>query len=346
MGYTLAGLRALLQTDRDFELYVVSWDRDNLTPYKFEALAGMNYRRLSEFSSAGELLTYCKSLQPDVLFVCSWNMTGGKYMTVSKYFTAKGIPTICMFDNQWMGTLKQWIGIWTASFFLRKHFTFMWGCGDRQVDFARRLGYSEEKIFDGFYTCDADLYRTIPIDRTGKKHSLLFVGRFVREKGIDLLLTAFREISDDYPEWDLLLVGSGSLEATGLTQGDRINVVTFKQPDALASVFAEASVFCLPSLFEPWGVVIHEAAIAGLPIVCSDACGAGDAFLVEGVNGFKFAKGSKDELKSALIKVMSATDSERKHMGIKSRALGEKNTPEKWSRKFLEIVNKVTYQLY
>ena len=38
--------------------------------------------------------------------------------------------------------------------------------------------------------------------------------------------------------------------------------------------------------FEPWGVVIHEAAAAGLPIIASHLCGATTAYVRDGVNGF------------------------------------------------------------
>ncbi len=342
MGYTLAGLKALLRTDPDFDLYVISHDKEVLTPYIFEALPGMNYRKISEFPNTEALLAYCRNIQPDLLFVNSWRAGGSEYMTVSRYFTSIGVPTICMFDNQWMGTLKQWIAVWTAPFFIRKHFSYMWGCADRQAEFASRMGYPNEKIFRGFYTCDADLYGSLPVDRVRRERNVLFVGRFAREKGINLLIEAFNEIRTDFPDWKLVLVGSGSPDLIEEGRNEQIRIEAFKQPEALLKMFEEASVFCLPSIFEPWGVVIHEAAMAALPIVCSDACGAGDEFVREDVSGYRFSKGNREGLKAALFNIMTLGDGERLNMGVASRELASRNTPEKWAGIFRDIIRVTT----
>ncbi len=58
-----------------------------------------------------------------------------------------------------------------------------------------------------------------------------------------------------------------------------------RRPSELPAVWAAADLFCLPSLHEPWGVVVNEAMAARLPVVLSDRVGAAADLLVDGRNG-------------------------------------------------------------
>jgi 1,2-diacylglycerol 3-alpha-glucosyltransferase len=106
---------------------------------------------------------------------------------------------------------------------------------------------------------------------------VLFVGRVNHEKGVDLLIKAFRAVRDIHPEARLALVGAvyrprwldGLLNAEGIA--DR-TVITGQQPaEMVAEAYAAAQVFAFPSLTDTQGLVLHEAALAGLPSVVVDA---------------------------------------------------------------------------
>jgi glycosyltransferase involved in cell wall biosynthesis len=62
-----------------------------------------------------------------------------------------------------------------------------------------------------------------------------------------------------------------------------------------------AGAFVLPSHFEPWGVVLHEAAAAGRYIIATSACGAGDVLISPGVNGTVIPSAIATDLASALF---------------------------------------------
>ena len=64
-----------------------------------------------------------------------------------------------------------------------------------------------------------------------------------------------------------------------------VEMLGFVQPDDLPAVLERAGCLVLPSRFEPWGVVVHEAAAAGLPIVCTPVCGAATRLVLDGYNG-------------------------------------------------------------
>ena len=79
-----------------------------------------------------------------------------------------------------------------------------------------------------------------------------------------------------------------------------IQDIGFVQTKQLPRVLAEAACLVLPSVLEPWGVVIQEAAAAGLGVICTKECGAGDVFVQQDVNGFIVPTGNVDALADAM----------------------------------------------
>ena len=98
-------------------------------------------------------------------------------------------------------------------------------------------------------------------------------------------------------------------------------------------------VFILPSHFEPWGVVTHEFAAAGFPLILSDKIGAGTKFLDNGYNGFLFSSNNVQELKQAMLNVINLSSDELLKMGIRSMEKAEEITPTKWANTLMEILN-------
>lgn len=105
----------------------------------------------------------------------------------------------------------------------------------------------------------------------------------------------------------------------------------FMQPNQLLQFMDTGNAFVLPSTFEPWGVVVHEFAAAGYPLVLSDAVGASERFLEKGKNGYLFPSGNDSELKTALVHMMSQSPDELQKMGEHSRLLAQKISPRTWA---------------
>ena len=99
----------------------------------------------------------------------------------------------------------------------------------------------------------------------------------------------------------------------------------------------KASAFCLPSHYEPWGVVVHEAVAAGCPMIVSDGVSAGTAFVKNGYNGYVFKSKDKASLKKALQSIINLDDAQLKKMGERSVQLAMQNTPEIWAETLLSI---------
>ena len=141
--------------------------------------------------------------------------------------------------------------------------------------------------------------------------ALLYVGQMIRRKGIDVLLDALALQLRRGPAPFLLLLGEGADLAEFKAQAKRLGVegsvrfLDYVDNSKLPRFWAAADAFVLPSRFDPWGVVVLEALIAGLPVIGTDSCGA-VRDLIAPQNGFRCAAGDVIGLADALQGLMSA----------------------------------------
>jgi glycosyltransferase involved in cell wall biosynthesis len=108
---------------------------------------------------------------------------------------------------------------------------------------------------------------------------VLFVGRLVREKGVQVLLEAAPSILSACPEAKLVVVGEGPLKpeltarATALGIGPKVYFTGYVDDETLLKLYQCAAVAVFPSLYEPFGIVALEAMLTGTPVVVSDTGG-------------------------------------------------------------------------
>lgn len=105
---------------------------------------------------------------------------------------------------------------------------------------------------------------------------VLFVGRVNREKGIELLLPAFARVAARFPQAKLVLIGA-VYERRWLDRllgkhnlHSRVVITGQLPPDVVAAAYAGAEVFAFPSRTDTQGLVLQEAALAGVPSVLAD----------------------------------------------------------------------------
>jgi glycosyltransferase involved in cell wall biosynthesis len=174
----------------------------------------------------------------------------------------------------------------------------------------------------------------------------LFCGQLISRKGVDVLLQAFdRLVHKAYPV-RLLLVGRRAeldqmLTMVSTEAKDRISYQGFFDPKRLSDIYSQAHVFVLPSRYDGWGVVVNQALGAGLPVICTDAVGAGYDLVNEGINGYRVTAGDAEELTSRMENLI--VQRERiPEFGAASRRLAEAFTPDqgadKWSKLLLQLV--------
>ena len=141
------------------------------------------------------------------------------------------------------------------------------------------------------------------------RRRLIYSGRLVAIKRVDLLLDAFAQVAGQRPGWDLLIAGDGPLKAElaarvpdGLQE--RILWTGFvASPQRMYALYRLADALVLPSDYEPWALAVNEAASAGLALVCSDVVGAAAELLRDRENGRSFRAGDGASLVAALLDV-------------------------------------------
>lgn len=141
---------------------------------------------------------------------------------------------------------------------------------------------------------------------------LLFVGRLVEAKGVSDLLTAHGLLGPDAPE--LVVAGTGPLRDL-VERAPRTRVLGFLDTTSLVELYALADRLVVPSRDEPWGVVVNEALACGTPVVASDAVGAAEDLIREGVDGSIVPAGDVAALAASLRAPLPRVDPESSPIG-------------------------------
>jgi glycosyltransferase involved in cell wall biosynthesis len=138
---------------------------------------------------------------------------------------------------------------------------------------------------------------------------VIAVGRYVYQKGFDLLLQAWALVEKQYPDWQLAVFGDGdriSYEQQMKDLGINENHCHLNGPTTnIQQEYANSSVFVFSSRFEGFGMVLVEAMACGLPVV-SFACPCGPKDIVlDGEDGLLVENGNVEALASAMSRLMS-----------------------------------------
>lgn len=331
-GYVLSSLRKLAEID---DVHLVRWKVNDEAPFKFDT-DSLEVIVKDEFGPE-ELLEYAIKLDPDVIYVSGW--IDKDYLKVAKEFKGS-IPVILGMDTPWQGSWRQYVASWLAFRLIRPYFSKAFVPGQPQKKYAQKLGFKGSEIEIGLYCADTPLFEEYYLQRVKKSsHSakkFLYVGRYVPQKGIDILWEGYklyRERSEN--PWGMTCIGTGEL-FDGRPVMDGVTHLGFVQPEDLGDALENTSVFILPSLYEPWGVVVQEYAVAGYPMICSDKVMAHTRFLNK-ENGILIKSNNAMELAKAMLDMESRNEHEIQSMGEVSHTLGMGLTPKNWVDSFHKL---------
>ncbi|HET6153201.1 MAG TPA: glycosyltransferase family 4 protein [Marmoricola sp.] len=331
-GYSTSGMQALHAAGHDVRLMYQQTKSNFWGAFDDEELtAGLHATGWDGEPDVEVLLAELEEFQPDVLVVNSWHIPA--YMKAAKQWRGKALRIVVM-DHQWHATPKQRLASLTRDLYIQRYFESAFMPGDEQAEFARRLGFKQHEIITGLYTCETSFF-TGP--QATPQDAFLFVGRLVATKGLDVLAAAYQQYraESDNP-WPLTVAGLGTMEEE-LKAIPGVELLGFVGPRDLPGVMARSGCLILPSRFEPWGVVIQEAAASGQGVICTSACGAASRLVNDGYNGRVVAPDQVGELVEAMHWMANADPAKRLEISQRSVELAKQYTPERWVE---QLVNK------
>jgi glycosyltransferase involved in cell wall biosynthesis len=194
--------------------------------------------------------------------------------------------------------------------------------------FVAPSAFIRDKLVAGGYP--ADRIRVVPnfVDRDAVRPSFepgdrfVYVGRLVKEKGVDVLIdaTAGTDLS-------ITIVGDGplrgELEARARRVGADAEFRGYLEPEAAAEVVAHSRAVVLPARWHENGpLAVIEAMAAGKPVIASRTGGLPE-LIVDGENGLLVPPDDPDRLREALLRLHRAPD-EAERMGREGRARAER----------------------
>jgi L-malate glycosyltransferase len=217
--------------------------------------------------------------------------------------------------------------------------------------FHENFSYPAEKIYNQYLSIDTDCIKTLykSRDRIKKQYKkmlhieetekvLIYSGRLISIKNVEVVIEAISNLQQT--NISLLVVGGGELqsylEKKAKELGVKIRVTGFleDQLEVFKHYFV-ADAFILPSLIEPWGLVVNEALTAGLPVIVSERCGCIYDLVIHGENGYIFDPLNVEQLSQYIFELLNLDHETREIYAQKSRSLADEWTFSN-SRKSME----------
>lgn len=171
---------------------------------------------------------------------------------------------------------------------------------------------------------------------------VICVGKISYQKGQDLLLQIWNNLSPNFPDWELHLYGSENLNILNTGQLP-LSVKFFKPVKNIEEKYLKSSIYAMSSRFEGFGMVLIEAMECGVPCVSFDCdYGPGD-IIRNGEDGFLIPP---DDLKTfeEKLKLLMSDENIRNQMGKKAnenvRRFSADQILKKWDDLFNELLNK------
>jgi glycosyltransferase involved in cell wall biosynthesis len=174
-----------------------------------------------------------------------------------------------------------------------------------------------------------------------KKKIVLATGRLASQKGFDMLLQTWSLVAPSSEGWRLRIVGDGPERESLAGQARSLGISETVEFTGLVSDvekhYREASIFCLSSRYEGFGMVLLEAMAFGLPVVSFD-CDMGPAEVLEGTGGKLVAQGNVEELTKELLGLMDSPE-ERLEISALSQKKAQLYQPDNILGEWVKAIN-------
>ncbi len=206
------------------------------------------------------------------------------------------------------------------------------------------MGIPEERVRVTTTMFDGNIFHgLVPRKRKGKKQ-LLFMSRFVREKGIYELLDAYAAVAARHPDAHLILLGDGP-EREGMERRvadlklcERVTFAGYKRKAEKAQLLLDSDLFIFPTYYgEGCPVALLEAMAAGLPVITHGAGGIPDLFK-DGENGILLREVTPSLIEQAVNRLLMDADLRNE--------IGDRNRQYAWEQFEARVVTLAIEDVY
>jgi L-malate glycosyltransferase len=274
---------------------VYDWDRASLAGVRRITLFPDGRSRRNPML-VWRLIKACRSARPDAVFLCHYHVPA--VFLAALVLRLLGIRVLTMIDSKF-DDLDRSLWREAIKLVLMAPYHGALAGSRRTIEYLRFLGFRKRPLVEGFDTLDvARIQARAPVSRGGQapthaQRDFLVVARLIREKNLELALTAYAEWRQQavHPR-ALRILGAGPLEAplralaAELGVAEHVRFEGSATPDQVAQAMRDALALVFPSVQETYGFVVIEALALGLPVLISTKPGAVDGLIDNGVNGW------------------------------------------------------------
>lgn len=188
-----------------------------------------------------------------------------------------------------------------------------------------------------------DLYRKKYVPAGDKL--VFFVGRLVYEKGVQTVIEAMPLILKRIPNVTFVVAGSGphlnELKSLAGDFGlsDKVRFTGHMDTDGLCAFYKSADLTVVPSLYEPFGMVVLESMAMGTPTIVADTGGLSE-IVVHEETGLKFEPGNPDSLADAMLRVLEDAGLSRRITEDAKAYMGETYNWDRIARQTLDVYHR------
>lgn len=275
---------------------------------------------LRDFRKAGRIMEWIIQNRVQAVFLSGYNDVGR--FRLFRWCHSNGIPVFLVADSNIYGDRASGIRRFVKGAVVRQ--VVRWSnailpFGSAGARYFFRYGADTNKVISCPYEPDYKLIESLPqsfIDEAAAKFSLdpnrkrlVYCGRMQQVKRPDMAILGFIRVADKLPDWDLVLIGDGTLmpKCKALVPDHlkhRVKFVGFVGDQrVLTAIYKQSDILVIPSDADAWGLVVNEAAQAGMAIIASDVVGAAPELVRDGLNGGTFRRGDPDDLARVILDV-------------------------------------------
>ena len=184
--------------------------------------------------------------------------------------------------------------------------------GSKNKEYYIKNFISKKKIIMMPYVVNNNLFYPKQKIKKSNKIKLLFAGKLIKRKGVDILLKSILLLNNRIKhknKYDLLIVGDGYMENfiknfIKINKIYNVKILSFKNEKELSKIYQKSDIFIMPSYSEPWGLTVNEALASKNAIICSDKVGSSYDLVKNGVNGYLFREKDPKHLAERLYNLI------------------------------------------